>query len=237
MNWTDILVALAAKSEPLPSERADAAPPASLVLEGAPPVRVYRQPRRPNSYATPHGNGAYDPSGGLLLSATDRYPDAIYVDSAFLTCVSCTVHLPAAHTLSLKPAPLAGLKSFFKKPAQYQVSWAVKTDFPAETQDKILTFLNTQNQACLKHIAIELVPAEKGGHSLIVSTSLLPDNLNNFCLVKDFHPLQREGKPASDLDTACFLVESMIRCCRTLCGILEERCNAGRCHSERSEES
>lgn len=221
MNWKGMLAAVSGEGEASSCEQNGDA----ILLTGTPPIRVYRQNCRPNSYATPHGSGTYDPSGGLLLAQTDRYPDAIYADSTFLTCVSCGIDLPEPHTLSVKPAQMAGLKNFFKKAANYQVQWSVKTDLSERIQAQLLDFLNAQNQECLKHITVQLVPVpmptgEERNHHLTVATKLLPDDLNNFCLVEDFYPLRQDGTRMSDLEAACFMVESMICCCRSLYSVL-----------------
>ena len=232
MNWTDILDKLLQydrdKNLITQNQYEECAHSNSIVLTGNPRVKVYRQKRNVNSFSTPHGNCSYDSYGSLLMATSDPYPDAIYADSVFLTRVSCEVILSKAHFLSMKPDKLANIRNIFRKAPDNVVHWSVKSNFSETIIDKILTYLKTENQECIKRISIQLISTRQSIsgehiHNLIISTSILPDNLNNFCLVNDFYPFkQQDEKNVSDFETSVWLVEGMIRYCRSLFSILSE---------------
>lgn len=231
MNWTDILIELQRQeSGSIAPDLCDEILCSGCIsLEGTPPVRIYRQSRRPHSFSTPHGDCSYDAYGSLLMSGSDPYPDAIYADDTFYTRVSCPVTLSKACSTSMKPAQTFSLKNLFRRTTGDVIRWSTKTDLPDTITDEILRFLKTQNQECLRHITIQLTPSDQAmnhacTHSLVITTKLLPDQLNGFCLLNDFYPLGDQAKNGADFDAAVLLVDSMVTCCRSIFAILTQNC-------------
>lgn len=232
MNWTDILVALQRQESGSISPELcnEIAGSGRLSLEGTPSIRIFRQSQHPHSFSTPHGNGSYDAYGSLLMSGSDPYPDAIYADDTFYTRVGCPVTLSEACSLNMKPAQTFRLKNLFRRTTGDVIRWSMKADLPETITDEILRFLKTQNQECLKYITIQLIPSDQTmdhacTHSLIITTKLLPDNLNGFCLLNDFYPFGDTAKNGADFDAACLLVDGMVTCCRSIFAILTQDCS------------
>lgn len=225
MNWTDILDELKRRN----GEQGDIAAddcrePAhtnAVILTGNPEVKIYRQKKNINSFSTPHGNCSYDPYGSLLMSISDPYPDAIYTDTIFFTRATCKVTLSEQYSLSMKPNKFYNIKNLFKKTPDKTVYWSVKTDLSEVLVTKLLNFLKCENQECIERISIQLelicqLTSDRFIHNLTVTTDILPDNLNKFCLLNDFYPLRQDGRNLSDFETALFLVENMVHCCRSI---------------------
>lgn len=188
-------------------------------------VEIYRRSCRVHSYATPHGDGSYDAFGTLLMSNTEPYPDAIGADEIFYTCVACDVVLESQHFLNAKPSMQFSLKDLFKKKVDCEVQWSIKTDLPVQKERGICEILTEQNRACVKQITIRLVPKENSYlHRLIVSTKIIPDNLDNFCLVKDFYPFEEGTKMGSDYDAGVLMLDTMVKCCRGMADVLQNDC-------------
>lgn len=220
VNWTDLLDELKQRNGDQEYVTSDSSKPShsnAVMLEGNPTVEIYRQIKRINSFSTPHGNGSYDPYGGLLLTRSDPYPSAVYANSKFFTRVGCDVILSKKYSLSMKPNKFRNLL----KKTDKIVCWSIKTDFSEAFVSKVHEVLKTENQVCMEHISIQLqlihqLTSDTYSYNLSITTDIIPDDLNKFCFLNDFYPLRQEGKNLSDFEAALLLVESMVRCCRAV---------------------